>query len=173
MLEKNINCPATSSCGRLFDAISAMLGLCGNISYEGQAAIILEKIQDHSEKSMYCCPVNQNTMPFEINTGELFKQAYQDLLKGISPAKISRKFHKGLIHGLADCAQLLAAQTGIKAIGLSGGVMQNLTIAIELPSELMSRGLTPLVHRYLPPNDGCISLGQAIYGQLLLNNRVG
>ncbi len=73
--------------------------------------------------------------------------------------------------GLADCAEQIADQTGIKTIGLSGGVMQNLTIAVELPEELQKRGLTPLVHRYLPPNDGCISLGQAVYGQLLLNRR--
>ncbi|CCO25310.1 carbamoyltransferase HypF [Maridesulfovibrio hydrothermalis] len=171
ILEKNINCPATSSCGRLFDAISAMLGLCSKISYEGQAAIILEKNQDHTEKNTYDCPVDQATTPFTINTGELFKQAYRDKMNGVPPATISRRFHKGLISGLADCAELAAAKTGVKTIGLSGGVMQNLTIAVELPEELKSRGLNPLVHRYLPPNDGCISLGQAVYGQILLNRR--
>ncbi|WP_419780482.1 carbamoyltransferase HypF [Maridesulfovibrio sp.] len=169
VLEKNINCPLTSSCGRLFDAVSAMIGLCSNISYEGQAAIILEKIQDMSEQEAYTSPLNKSEEPFEINTAELFKQAFTDFRAGIPPAKISRRFHRGLILGLADCAEAIARQTGIKTVGLSGGVMQNLTIAVELPVELQKRGLTPLVHRNLPPNDGCISLGQAVYGQLLLN----
>ncbi|WP_319780515.1 carbamoyltransferase HypF [Maridesulfovibrio sp.] len=171
ILEKNINCPLTSSCGRLFDAISAMLGLCPAISYEGQAAIILEKIQDMTEQETYECPLAQSVEPYEICTGELFKQAFTDFQKGISPAVISRRFHRGLISGLADCAEKISEQTGIKNVGLSGGVMQNLTIAVELPLELQKRGLIPLVHRYLPPNDGCISLGQAVYGQLLLNKR--
>ncbi|NDV28935.1 carbamoyltransferase HypF [Desulfovibrio sp. JC010] len=170
VLDKNINCPLTSSCGRLFDAVSAMLGLCSAISYEGQAAIILEKIQDMDDPEAYDCPLDQSADTYEIRTGELFRQAFEDFQSGISPAKISRRFHGGLIIGLADCAKAIADQTGIKTVGLSGGVMQNLTIAVELPEELKKRGLKPLVHRHLPPNDGCISLGQAVYGQLLLNS---
>ncbi|TIH15264.1 carbamoyltransferase HypF [Marinifilum sp. JC120] len=171
VLEKNINCPTTSSCGRLFDAVSAMLGLCSVISYEGQAAIILEKVQNMDEQGAYDCPLEQSAEPYKIHTGELFRQAFEDFQNDISPAIISRRFHRGLILGLADCAELIADQTGIKTVGLSGGVMQNLTIAVELPVELKKHGLTPLVHRYLPPNDGCISLGQAVYGQLLLKSR--
>ncbi|WP_319761460.1 carbamoyltransferase HypF [Maridesulfovibrio sp.] len=171
VLGKNINCPLTSSCGRLFDAVSAMLGLCSVISYEGQAAIILEKIQDMNEQAAYSCPLDHTSEPCEIRTAELFKQAFTDVSNGTPPAIISRRFHRGLITGLADCAKLIADKTGIKTVGLSGGVMQNLTIAVELPVELQKRGLTPLVHRYLPPNDGCISLGQAVYGQALLNNQ--
>lgn len=171
ILERNINCPPTSSCGRLFDAVSAMLGLCSVITYEGQAAIILEKAQDMEEQGAYSCPLLQNEPPFEIKTGELFRQAYEDRVNGIKPAVISRRFHRGLILGLAECAEIIAGQTGVKTVGLSGGVMQNLTIAVELPVELQKRGLTPLVHRYLPPNDACISLGQAVYGQLLLNRK--
>ncbi len=171
VLAKNINCPLTSSCGRLFDAISAMLGLCSVISYEGQAAIILEKAQDMDEQGVYDCPLDQSAEPYEIRTAELFKQAFADFQNGISPAIISRRFHRGLIMGLAECAKAIARQTGTKTVGLSGGVMQNLTIAVELPVELQKRGLNPLVHHYLPPNDGCISLGQAVYGQLLINKR--
>ena len=167
ILDKNINCPPTSSCGRLFDAVSAMLGLCPVITYEGQAAIILEKFQDMEEPEYYRCPAVQTRSPFEINTGELFRQAYKDKMDGVSPEIISRRFHRGLIVGLADCASLLAESTGVETVGLSGGVMQNLTIAVELPEELQRRGLTPLVHRHLPPNDACISLGQAVYGQIL------
>ncbi|OEU69080.1 MAG: carbamoyltransferase HypF [Desulfovibrio sp. S3730MH75] len=191
MLDKNINSPATSSCGRLFDAVSAMLGLCTTITYEGQAAIILEKIQDFEELGKYCCPIQKshvdptdyhnehgdhdehNNEIIEICTGELFKQAFNDHVAGVSVGIISRKFHAGLIIGLADCAELIAKETGIMTVGLSGGVMQNLTLAVELPIELQKRGLKPLVHRFLPPNDGCISLGQAVYGQKLLKQKRG
>ena len=58
-------------------------------------------------------------------------------------------------------------------VGLSGGVMQNLTLAVELPRALRERGLTPLVHTEVPPNDACVSLGQAVYGRRLLLNRRG
>ncbi|WP_320169200.1 carbamoyltransferase HypF [Maridesulfovibrio sp.] len=170
ILERNINCPQTSSCGRLFDAVSALLGLCQAITYEGQAAILLEKVQDMSEIGAYCCPVRDTAEPFEIDTAALFRQVYEDKVKGVCPGVISRRFHRGLINGLADCACLAAGRTGVKSVGLSGGVMQNLTIAIELPQVLVERGLKPLVHRVLPPNDGCISLGQAVYGQFLLKN---
>ncbi|MBI9110923.1 carbamoyltransferase HypF [Maridesulfovibrio ferrireducens] len=177
MLEKDINSPVTSSCGRLFDAVSAMLGLCDTITYEGQAAILLEKIQDHNEQGQYFCPVKQISGTSssehednlnEICTGELFRQAFNDHIANVSTGIISRKFHKGLISGLADCAEKISKQTGIKSVGLSGGVMQNLTLAVELPLELQKRGLNPLVHRFLPPNDACISLGQAVYGQRML-----
>lgn len=172
VLDKDINCPVTSSCGRLFDAVSAMLGLCSTITYEGQAAIMLENMQSMDETGAYDCPIlpEKNDLQ-EIHTADLFRSAYRDKMSGIAPEVISRRFHLGLIHGLADCAELLAERTGITIVGLSGGVMQNLTIAVELPAELQARGLTPLVHRRLPPNDACISLGQAVYGQLLLKRR--
>jgi hydrogenase maturation protein HypF len=145
MLEKNINSPSTSSCGRLFDAVSAMLGLCDTITYEGQAAIILEKVQNSAEQGKYLCPVvkisdissdGNNKDIIEICTKDLFKQAFNDHIAGISAGIISSKFHRGLISGLADCAEMIARETGIITVGLSGGVMQNLTLAVELPIEL-------------------------------------
>jgi hydrogenase maturation protein HypF len=165
MLSKNINCPATSSCGRLFDAVSAMCGLCSKISYEGQAAIILEKIQDQSEKQYYECRLIKSAEMFELDTTSMLKLISEDIRQKISPAIISRKFHLGLIKGVAEAAHFLCEKMNVNTVGLSGGVMQNRTIAIELPRELYRYGLNVLVHRQLPPNDGCISLGQAVYGQ--------
>ena len=167
MLEKNINCPVTTSCGRLFDAVAAALGLCLTIAYEGQAAIRLERIQDVSETRPYACPIAGAGEPAVLDTLTLYDQVASDAARGISPGCVSRRFHLGLVEGLADLAQAMAKQTGIKDVALSGGVLQNRTLAVALPAALQRRGLLALVHRRLPSNDGCISLGQAAFGSML------
>jgi hydrogenase maturation protein HypF len=100
-----------------------------------------------------------------LGTRELFARVVGDWEKGTDPGIISRRFHIGLMHGLAAWAGLGAEQSGVRVIGLSGGVMQNRTLTMELPPLLEEQGLTVLTHHHLPPNDGCISLGQAVYGR--------
>ncbi|MBE1425866.1 hydrogenase maturation protein HypF [Desulfomicrobium macestii] len=168
VLERRINSPLSSSCGRLFDAVSAMLGLCERISYEGQAAIRLEAIQDKEEKGVYSCPVIEYDGIVELDTLELFAQVHAEWRDGERPATISRRFHLGLIDGLCRLCLHLAERCSCTTVALSGGVMQNLTLATELPRALAAQGATVLTHRELPPNDACISLGQAAYGQLVL-----
>jgi hydrogenase maturation protein HypF len=170
MLEKNINCISSTSCGRLFDAVSALLGLCQRTDYEGQAAIRLEAIQANSESAAYNCPVIQGQDGMILNTSHLFSQVYSEWASGIPVPVISRRFHLGLIQGLADWALALSRQTGIHKIAISGGVFQNVTLAGTLPARLENYGLIPLMHRVLPPNDACISLGQALYGQAKLRS---
>jgi len=184
ILRKGLNCPLTSSCGRLFDAVSSMLGLCQRMTYEGQAAILLERAQDLSiplrDAAVYPCPLTKNTggerldadkAPRELDIYSLFRALLRDMTAGTSTPVIARRFHASLIMGLADMALRFSRQHGITHVALSGGVMQNVTFATELPAELTALGLTPLTHRQLPPNDGCISLGQAAYGQRLLTLR--
>ncbi|MFW6055028.1 MAG: carbamoyltransferase HypF [Thermodesulfobacteriota bacterium] len=166
MLDKNINTIQTTSCGRLFDAVAALLGLKLEISYEGQAAVCLESIQDRAENRAYPCPVLPSSSGIVLDTLSLFQAVYQDREAGIARELISRRFHNGLIRGLTNWALAASRQTGIRQIALSGGVLQNMTLAAELPRSLESSGLKVLVHRLLPPNDGCISFGQAIYGGL-------
>jgi hydrogenase maturation protein HypF len=184
ILRKNLNCPLTSSCGRLFDAVSAMLGLCQRMTYEGQAAIVLERAQDTSiplrEAAVYPCPLSKNDSgerldadkaPRELDTYSLFRALLRDMTAGVPVRVIARRFHASLIRGLADMALHFAKKHGVTHVALSGGVMQNMTFAVELPAALAALGLTPLTHKLLPPNDGCISLGQAAYGQRLLTLR--
>jgi len=184
ILRKNLNCPLTSSCGRLFDAASAMLGLCLRTTYEGQAAIVLERAQDLTiplrEAAVYPAPLLKNTggerldadkVPRELDTYTLFRGLLRDLGEGVPVPVIARRFHASLIVGLAGMAARFAKQHNIMHVALSGGVMQNLTFAQDLPAELAAHGLIPLTHKDLPPNDGCISLGQAAYGQRLLTLR--
>ncbi|TVR00724.1 MAG: carbamoyltransferase HypF [Desulfovibrionales bacterium] len=167
MLEKRINCPTTTSCGRLFDAVAGLLGLKSVMAYEGQAAILLERIQNHDDRSApYSCPVLAKRDPVQLDTLLLFRQVHADWEAGVPADVISRRFHMGLLDGLGDLAGVLALRTGVRTVGLSGGVMQNGTFSGQLPRVLAKRGLTPLVHTQLPPNDACISLGQAMYGRI-------
>ncbi|MFW5837560.1 MAG: carbamoyltransferase HypF, partial [Desulfovibrionaceae bacterium] len=166
MLDKNINSPLTSSCGRLFDGISALAGLCPAISYEGQAAIRLERAQDPSEQQAYPLPLDLAQDPAELDVRELVQSVVQDLRRGVPAQAVARRFHRGLALGLAEAAATLARHHKVTKVGLSGGVLQNATIAVELSQALGERGLEPLLHVHLPPNDGCISLGQAVYGQV-------
>jgi len=168
MLDRRLNSPLSSSCGRLFDAVAAMLGVCDRISYEGQAAIRLEAIQDKSEKDGYTCPIIERDGLVELDTLKLFAQVHAQWRDGESPARISRRFHLGLMDGLTGLCVRLAGQCGCPTVALSGGVMQNLTLAAALPGLLEGEGLTVLTHQALPPNDACISLGQAAYGRLAL-----
>ncbi|BDQ33308.1 carbamoyltransferase HypF [Pseudodesulfovibrio portus] len=164
IIEKGINAPLTSSCGRLFDAVAGLCGLADTISYEGQAAIRLEKVQDMNEKGAYPCPLT-SADPVALNTLELVAGALEDLDNEVPVPVVARRFHKGLINGLTEMAFSFSMLLDIHHVGLSGGVMQNLTLATELPMALEGAGLIPLVHKQLPPNDGCISLGQAVWGQ--------
>ncbi|WP_428558465.1 MAG: carbamoyltransferase HypF [Solidesulfovibrio sp. DCME] len=167
MLEKAFHCPTTTSCGRLFDAVAAVLGLCRRIEYEGQAAILLEQAQDLSEAGAYDCPVDTAASPMRLDGLALFAQAAADARRGLPVAKAARRFHLGLVRGLVSLAGAMADRTGLARVALSGGVLQNRTLATLLPRALGQAGLAPLCHRALPANDGCISLGQAYYGLCL------
>jgi hydrogenase maturation protein HypF len=156
----------TTSCGRLFDAVSALLGLCHAASYEGQAAVRLEALQDMQESHPYPCPVDASRQPAVLDSHTLFEAVFRDWRQGVVPSVISRRFHLGLARGLAELALTFSRSTGLAAVALSGGVLQNETLALELSQRLEQLGLTPLVHRELPPNDACISLGQALYARL-------
>ncbi|MCL1940018.1 MAG: carbamoyltransferase HypF [Desulfovibrionaceae bacterium] len=203
MLERRINTPVSTSCGRLFDAVAALLGLCNATTYEGQAAIRLEEAgsvpvwrdtssgllwamgQDHKSPApspkaapslsdaklghyqaerLYPCPFTPDT----LDTHALFAAVHDDIRQGEPVSVIARRFHRSLAVGLAELAAYAAREHGITHVGLSGGCLQNATLAIELSRELEQRGLIPLRHRDLPPGDGCISLGQAAWGRSLL-----
>ena len=166
MLRQGLNCPTTTSCGRLFDAVAAVIGLCPAIDYEGQAAIRLERIQDLAETRPYACPVDLTSDPARLDTLTLFAQAAEDAGRGVAAGRIARRFHLGLISGLAALARAMAKATGLRTVALSGGVLQNRTLAVSLPQALRDNGLHPLSHLRLPSNDGCISLGQAAYGSI-------
>ncbi len=175
MLARGLNCPRSTSCGRLFDGVSAMLGLKLTAGYEAEAAIALEHAQDPAapEDPAYAPALRTDRQPAELDTLGLFARVYGDWEAGVPVAVVARRFHLGLVRGLADMASAFAAATGLTRVGLSGGVMLNLTLATLLPRALRERGLEPLTHTALPPGDACISLGQAAYGMRLLKKGDG
>lgn len=164
MLDRGINSPISSSCGRLFDAVSALLGLCLVIDYEGQAAIRLESAQAEDDRIAYPCPLRHDEGLTILDTHEIFKCVFIDWRNEVPTGIISGRFHRGLIRGLVDWTLDGATRTGIRKVVLSGGVFQNATLARCLPTALQKRDLEPSVHTLVPPNDACISLGQAWYG---------
>ena len=167
MLSRGVHCPLTSSCGRVFDAVAALCGLCFAVTYEGQAAVLLEEAQDWTEGGAYDLPFTANAGELlEADAAALFRAAAGDRLRGVPVGRVARRFHRGLAEGLADWARAGAEQCGVTAVALGGGVLNNRTLAEELPAALAARGLTPLLPLAYPAGDGSIALGQAAWGRL-------
>ena len=165
MLASKLNCPVTSSCGRLFDGVSALIGCTREIFYEGQAAIELEQLlneNEQDEKKMYPFTLTASTLPFELDWTSAIRELYQDLGKQTECSLISRKFHAGLVQGLLEMTLAASQKYKVKIVSLSGGCFQNDYLRETLTMKLEQVGLTVLFHKELPCGDGGIALGQAI-----------
>jgi hydrogenase maturation protein HypF len=180
-IERRINSPLNSSMGRLFDAISALLGIKGEIDYEGQAAVELEMA---AYSSVIARPVPsgareldeaisdvQESYPYRIvedegvrivRLGDLLSAVIEDLHQGISQGEISVKFHNTVARMINEMCHLIADETSVRQVALSGGVFQNRLLLRKTVSLLESSGFRVFTHRQVPCNDGGISLGQAV-----------
>jgi hydrogenase maturation protein HypF len=164
LARRGINSPLTSSAGRLFDAISALLGLRDIINYEGQAAIELEQLADPGERGSY--PVAHRSPasgpgPIVIDGADLMRAAADDLTAGVGADVIAARFHNAMADLIADCCATLRDTTGLTTVALSGGVFQNLLLLDRTLDRLRAGGFEVLTHSRVPTNDGGISLGQA------------
>ena len=157
-LDKQVNTPVTSSMGRLFDTVSALIGVRQEITYEAQAAMELEALVDPSELGYY--PISIDGENIEI--GSMLQSILQDLTKKIAPTCIATRFHNAIAHLALDLACRVQQEHGLEQIALSGGVWQNLYLLKKTISLLKHAGFKVLIHRETPPNDGCVALGQAI-----------
>lgn len=176
MLDKNFNAPLTSSCGRLFDAIAALLGICQYNSYEGQAAMELELLAKKAVTSSWPSKILQNhyrnNVPllikkngiWEIRIQEYIRTVLDDLTGREKISVIALKFHELLISGITELIQKLSSLTGINQIVLSGGCMQNSLLLEGLTQTLSSKDTQVYTGNLLPVNDGAISFGQAVAG---------
>jgi hydrogenase maturation protein HypF len=162
-IETGLNTPLTSSCGRLFDAVSALLGIRGKIDYEGQAAVELEMIasEDEGQDAYPFTIIEQQGMRI-VMMRELFSSILSDLERGILAANISAKFHSTLAQMMTQMCQLIAKETHITTVALSGGVFQNRLLLRKAKALLEQAGFSVLTHSQAPCNDGGISLGQAV-----------
>jgi hydrogenase maturation protein HypF len=149
-----VNAPLSSGAGRLFDAVSALLGVCEISTYEGQAAIELEALAGATLAAPYPCRVEDG----RIAACELVAAAYDDLDAGRPRAEIAAAFHEGLAAAAAHACELAA---GPRTVVLSGGSFQNLRLLGSVTARLERRGFRVLSHRLVPPNDAGISYGQA------------
>jgi hydrogenase maturation protein HypF len=165
-IERKINSPVSSSMGRLFDAISAMLGIRGEIDYEGQAAVELEMAayeEDYAHvKESYPYRIVENEELRIVHLRDLLSAIIKDFREGVSKGRISVKFHNTVAQMINEMCHLIANETGIRQLALSGGVFQNRLLLRKTVSLLESGGFQVFTHRQVPCNDGGISLGQAV-----------
>ncbi len=161
LARRGINAPLTSSAGRLFDAVAAVLGVRDAINYEGQAAVELEQLADTTERGSYRARIRPGP-PVQVAGADLVRAVADDLIAGTSRAVIAARFHNGVAAVIEECCTLLREQHGLMVVALSGGVFQNLLLCNEVIGRLTARGFDVLVHSQVPCNDGGISLGQAV-----------
>jgi hydrogenase maturation protein HypF len=161
MAQRGINAPATSSAGRLFDAVAALLGVRDVVHYEGQAAIELEQLADTSVVDWYPAGVEDRD-PFQILGLDLVRAAAADLTAGVARPVIAARFHNGVAAAITGACDRLREGSGLGTVALSGGVFQNLLLTERVAGQLADHGFRVLVHHRVPCNDGGISLGQAV-----------
>ncbi len=166
MIAKKINSPLTSSAGRLFDGVAAILGLKKRITFEAQAAIELEKIVNPNITTGYACEYIKKDI-YQIPSTPIIKGIVSDLEQKIPIPDISAKFHNTIIKVFADLCLEIKKETKINKVALSGGVFHNSIISNGLIKKLQSAKFDVLTHKQLPANDGGISLGQAVIADKL------
>lgn len=164
-LKSGINVPLTSSLGRLFDAAASLVGIRQTISYEGQAAIELEALADLTETGSYQFEILPDN---RFSPAPLIQEMLRDFRNQVGLPVISARFHNGLAAAVLEIARRVQAGWGLSRVALSGGVWQNISLLYNSYQLLTGAGFEVLVHRDVPPNDGGLSLGQAVIGQSYL-----
>lgn len=172
MIERGINSPRTSSMGRLFDAATAILGICGQATYEGEPAIELEAAAWRALSSESACPtgniagfsVTESSRPdacHVLNSRSLIEALLEGIRAGVPADRLALDFHVAVARSSAHIASDICVREGIDTVALSGGVFMNRLLLQLLTRELKSAGLAVLVPHTVPVNDGCIAYGQA------------
>jgi hydrogenase maturation protein HypF len=169
MVETRTNSPETSSMGRLFDAVSSLVGLRNVVNYEGQAAVELEAIADKTAAQGYEFELSANDSA--INAEPVIRRAVEDLLNQVTPGSVSARFHLGVAQLIASVARRIREERRLDRVVLSGGVFQNLVLLEKTCRLLRSDGFEIFTHRRVPPNDGGISLGQVVVANARLASR--
>ena len=170
MIVHQMNTPMAGTCGRLFDAISAILGICSISTYEGEAAIKLSDYMNRTElkstEEMYSISYKQHTAlnQLQLDLSPMIYQIIQDKFQQQSIPAIIQKFHNTLV---SCCIQMVLKLVRNrpdlnKTVVLSGGSFQNVFLSREIQKGLHKEGFTVYTHRHVPCNDGGLSLGQII-----------
>jgi hydrogenase maturation protein HypF len=161
MIQKRVNCPQTSSLGRLFDGVAAIVGIRSRVNFEGQAAMELEMLASDDAASIYDFEWRSGDC-IQILPAPIIRGVVEDVQNGLSTAQISSKFHKTLIALFAEICADVRRQRDLNRVVLSGGCFQNCILLNGMIHELACRDFTVYAHQRVPTNDGGIALGQAI-----------
>lgn len=156
-IDKKINTPLTSSSGRLFDAVAALINLCPVSKFHAEAPMRLESVIDKSVTEFYPFDV-KNEISFETT----FRAILHDMEKEVSVSVISSKFHNMLIAAVIEMASRMKKECGSNKVVLSGGTFQNKYMLGNLERKLASKGFDVISHHRIPTNDGGIALGQLV-----------
>ncbi len=175
MIERGVNSPLTSSMGRLFDSVAALIGVTDDARYEGEAAILLEAAADLSAEGSYEfgllgvtgtaigeVPPTDSQLPLVVDPTPVLAAVLEDVAGGIPSGVISMRFHRAVVGCIVRVGALAAGQVGTRHVALAGGVFMNRLVLGESVRALRIAGLVPLTHVRLPVNDGAVSFGQAV-----------
>jgi hydrogenase maturation protein HypF len=176
MIERKINSPQTSSLGRLFDAVAAVVLGRRTVDYEAQAAIELEAIAidepDRFERGNYVPELHEaeegSGSKAVIRTGKMWKAILDDIWRGVPASRIAARFHAGIVEGFINAAGNLRIESGINQVAMSGGCMHNRRLTRLLRSGLEEEGFIVYTHRQVSPGDGGLSYGQAAVAAAIL-----
>ncbi len=175
MIERELNTPLTSSCGRLFDAVAAIVLGRGVVDYEAQAAIELEGLavdEPDDLESGYPLQLHLGNWPAReaarISAAPLWRELLKDLGTGVSKSRIAARFHTGVAAAFIAAAKLAREFTGIQSVALSGGCLHNRRLARLLRTRLEVEGFRVYQHRNVSPGDGGLSYGQAVVAAAIL-----
>jgi hydrogenase maturation protein HypF len=156
--------PVTSSAGRLFDAVAAILGVRDAVNYEGQAAVELEQLADPAETAAYPAGITRPATgdgPLRLAASDLVRALLEEVESGVAAPLVAARFHNGLAGVTVAACQAVRDATGLGTVALSGGVFQNMLLLERTVAALEQSGFRVLTHSRVPPNDAGISLGQA------------
>jgi hydrogenase maturation protein HypF len=164
MMDRKLNSPLTSSCGRLFDAVAALADLRYVMTFEGQAAMELEMAMavDHDDFYNYQIMPDADGTCAIISFDPMVRGIVKDIENNMGPGIISSRFHNTIVCVIADMCERIRKQAGLDLVALSGGVFQNLYLLTRAVATLQQKGFRVLTHEHVPTNDGGIALGQAV-----------
>jgi len=162
LIHSRFNSPLTSSMGRLFDAVSALLGICEHSTYEGQAAIELEMTLKGDSQDCYPFLYRQEDDCYTINPEPLIREICSDLRAAKPTGNISTAFHNSIVRMIIETCNKLRDAFKINRVALSGGCFQNAYLLSRTIEKLIGEGFEPFYHKRVPPNDGGLALGQAL-----------
>ena len=168
LIDRRVNTPYTSSTGRLFDAVSSLLGICDRNSYEGQAPMELEGIAQEGTTSSLDYEVRAENGVLLLDPASFIRSAVERIRQGAAVEVISAEFHNAVADAVAEMCERLREHEGVSRVALSGGCFQNLLLFERVVAKLEAGEFRVLTHDLVPPNDGCIALGQAAVARSLV-----